>query len=47
MIESRVLIKYKIEQSPAILYIKNYNPSYIEESTYEEHYIYYEADYAL
>ena len=50
MIEPRVVSKYKVEQTPAVLYVKNYNPSYIEESTDEEHYIYYGAvdiDYAL
>ena len=50
MIEPRVVSKYKVEQTPAVLYVKNYNPSYIEESANEEHYIYYGAvdiDYAL
>ena len=50
MIEPRVVSKYKVEQTPAVLYVKNYNPSYIEESTDEEHCIYYGAvdiDYAL
>jgi type-F conjugative transfer system pilin assembly protein TrbC len=50
VIEPRIVDKYKIEKLPAVLYVKNYNPSYTEESTYEEHYIYYGAvdiDYAL
>lgn len=50
MIEPRVVSKYKVEQTPAVLYVKNYNPSYTEESMDEEHYIYYGAvdiDYAL
>lgn len=50
VIEPRIVDKYKIERLPAVLYVKNYNPSYTEESTNEEHYIYYGAvdiDYAL
>lgn len=50
IIEPRIVSKYNIKQVPAVLYIKNYNPSYIEESNGEEHYIYYGAvdiDYAL
>lgn len=50
VIEPRIVDKYKIERLPAVLYVKNYNPSYTEETTDEEHYIYYGAvdiDYAL
>lgn len=50
VIEPRIIDKYKIERLPALLYVKNYNPSYTEETTDEEHYIYYGAvdvDYAL
>ena len=50
IIEPRIVSKYNIKQVPAVLYVKNYNPSYTEESTDEEHYIYYGAvdiDYAL
>jgi type-F conjugative transfer system pilin assembly protein TrbC len=50
VIEPRIVNKYKIERLPAVLYVKNYNPSYTEESTDEKHYIYYGAvdvDYAL
>jgi len=50
MIEPRIVSKYKIEQVPAVLYIKNYHPSYIEENSNEEFYTYYGAidiDYAL
>jgi type-F conjugative transfer system pilin assembly protein TrbC len=50
VIEPRIVDKYKIEKLPAVLYVKNYNPSYTEESTNEKHYIYYGAvdiDYAL
>lgn len=52
VIEPRIIDKYKIEKLPAILYVKNYNPSYTdtEEPTEEKHYIYYGAvdvDYAL
>lgn len=50
VIEPRIVDKYKIERLPAVLYIKNYNPLYVEESADEEHYIYYGAvdvDYAL
>lgn len=50
IIEPRIVSKYNIKQVPAILYVKNYNPSYTEESADEEHYIYYGAvdiDYAL
>ena len=50
IIEPRIVDKYKIERLPAVLYVKNYNPSYTEELTDEEHYLYYGAvdiDYAL
>lgn len=50
VIEPRIVSKYNIEQVPAVLYVKNYNPTYTEKSTDEEHYIYYGAvdiDYAL
>ena len=50
IIEPRIVSKYNIKQVPAVLYVKNYNPSYTEESANEEHYIYYGAvdiDYAL
>lgn len=50
IIEPRIVSKYNIKQVPAVLYVKNYDPSYIEESADEEHYIYYGAvdiDYAL
>lgn len=50
VIEPRIVNKYKIERLPAVLYVKNYNPSYTEESTDEKHYIYYgtvDIDYAL
>ena len=50
IIEPRIVSKYNIKQVPAILYVKNYNPSYTEESADEEHYIYYgsiDVDYAL
>lgn len=50
LIEPRIVNKYKIEKLPAVLYIKDYNPSYTEESTNEEYYIYYGAvdiNYAL
>ncbi|MFW0702096.1 hypothetical protein ACN09M_03635 [Aliarcobacter butzleri] len=32
MIELRVVSKYKVKQTPAVFYVKNYNPSYTEES---------------
>ena len=50
IIEPRIVSKYNIKQVPAILYVKNYNPSYTEKSADEEHYIYYgsiDVDYAL
>lgn len=50
IIEPRIVSKYNIKQVPAVLYVKNYNPSYTEESTDEEHYIYYgtvDIGYAL
>lgn len=50
VIEPRIVDKYKIDRLPALLYVKNYNPSYVEKSTNEEYYIYYGAvdiDYAL
>ena len=50
IIEPRIVDKYKIERLPAVLYVKNYNPSYTEEITDEEQYLYYGAvdiDYAL
>jgi type-F conjugative transfer system pilin assembly protein TrbC len=50
VIEPRIVDKYKIEKVPAVLYVKNYNPSYSEKTTDEKHYIYYGAvdiDYAL
>lgn len=43
VIEPRIVSKYNIEQVPAVLYVKNYNPTYTEKSTDEEHYIYYGA----
>ncbi len=50
IIEPRIVSKYNIKQVPAVLYVKNYNPSYTEKSIDEEHYIYYgtvDIGYAL
>lgn len=50
IIEPRIASKYKIQKVPAVLYIKNYDPSYIKENPDEKYYIYYGAvdiDYAL
>lgn len=50
IIEPRIVSKYNIEKVPAVLYVNNYNPSYLETSKDEKHYIYYgtvDIDYAL
>jgi len=50
IIEPRVVTKYNIVKVPAVLYIKNFDSSYIRENSDEESYIYYgtvDVDYAL
>lgn len=50
IIEPRIVSKYNIEKVPAVLYIKNYDISYVEENKDEKYYVYYGAvdiDYAL
>jgi len=50
IIEPRVVTKYNIERVPAVLYIKNFDSSYIKENSDEKYYIYYgtvDVDYAL
>jgi type-F conjugative transfer system pilin assembly protein TrbC len=50
IIDPRVASKYQVERVPAVLYIKDYDSSYIKEVYDEEYYIYYGAvdvDYAL
>ena len=50
IIDPRIIRKYSIKQTPAVLYIKNYIASYNEKNSNEKFWIYYGAvdfEYAI